>query len=101
LSAASTRNAKSSQNDVLVKDMPEKSAWSRDLIDTMPPTTLIEKVRATAMQVHGVVGVEKLLGRKVGLQRQLDLHLEVNPTISVSVTHEIAANVRENKRGPT
>jgi cation diffusion facilitator family transporter len=71
---------------------------SLDLIDTMPPTTLIEKVRATAMRVHGVVGVEKAFGRKIGLQHQLDLHLEVDPTISVSVAHEIAANVRARIR---
>jgi cation diffusion facilitator family transporter len=57
---------------------------SLDLIDTMPPTTLIEKVRATAIRVHGVVGAEKVLGRKIGLQHQLDLHLEVDPNISVS-----------------
>lgn len=71
---------------------------SLELIDTMPPTTLIEKVRATAMQVHGVVGVEKVLGRKIGLQHQLELHLEVNPTISVSLAHEIAANFRARIR---
>jgi cation diffusion facilitator family transporter len=71
---------------------------SLDLIDTMPPVSLIERVRASAMQVDGVIGVEKTFGRKIGLQHHIELHLEVDASISVSASHEIAANVRARIR---
>ncbi len=71
---------------------------SLDLIDTMPSAALLDAVRATALEVHGVRGVEKCFGRKTGLQYHVDLHLEVDGWISVDAGHQIAADVRDRIR---
>ena len=71
---------------------------SLDLIDTMPPDPLLAAVRAAALDVEGVRGVEKCFGRKTGLQYHFDLHLEVDGWISVDAGHQIAASVRDHIR---
>jgi cation diffusion facilitator family transporter len=71
---------------------------SLDLIDTMPPDPLLAAVRATALEIDGVRGVEKCFGRKTGLQYHFDLHLEVDGWISVDAGHQIAASVRDHVR---
>lgn len=71
---------------------------SLDLIDTMPPDSLLEDVRAVAVSVDGVRGVEKCFGRKTGLQYHMDLHLEVDGWITVDAGHQIAAAVRDRIR---
>lgn len=71
---------------------------SQDLIDTMPPASVLDDVRTSALAVAGVRGVEKLLGRKTGLQYHIDMHLEVDGWISVDEGHAIAARVRERIR---
>jgi cation diffusion facilitator family transporter len=71
---------------------------SRDLIDTMPPDVLVKEIRLTALQVAGVLGVEKCMGRKTGLQYHIDLHVEVDPAITVAASHEIAKEVRAHLR---
>lgn len=64
------------------------------LMDTMPDRATMAKVRATALTVPGVRGVEKCFARKTGLQYHVDLHLEVDPEITVRQSHEIATQVR-------
>jgi divalent metal cation (Fe/Co/Zn/Cd) transporter len=67
---------------------------SLDLADTMPDRHLLEQIRAVALRVPGVVGVEKCFARKTGLQHHVDLHLEVDPDITVRESHEIATRAR-------
>jgi len=64
------------------------------LMDTMPERPTIAKIRAAALTVPGVRGVEKCYARKTGLQYHVDLHLEVDPEITVRESHEIATEVR-------
>jgi cation diffusion facilitator family transporter len=71
---------------------------SLDLIDTMPAPELIERIKASAMQVDRVQGIEKCYARKTGLQYHVDLHVEVDPRISVAESHDIATNVRVHIR---
>lgn len=71
---------------------------SLDLIDTMPAPDLIERIKAAALQVEGVHGIEKCYARKTGLQHHVDLHVEVDPRISVADSHDIATNVRAHIR---
>jgi divalent metal cation (Fe/Co/Zn/Cd) transporter len=40
------------------------------------------------------MGIEKCFARKTGLQWHVDLHLEVDPELTVSESHEIATQVR-------
>jgi len=65
-----------------------------DLIDTMPSAALLSEMRAVAAGVPGVWGVEKLYARKTGLQYHADLHLEVDPAMTVQASHEVASAVR-------
>src|SRR5581483_7472526 len=59
------------------------------LMDTMPDDKHMDSIREVAMGVPGVHGVEKCFARKTGLQYHVDLHLEVDPEISVRRSHEI------------
>jgi cation diffusion facilitator family transporter len=71
---------------------------SLDLMDTMPGEDLIRRVRATAEAVPGVVGVDKTFARKTGLQYHVDLHIEVDPAMTVAASHEVAGRVRSTVR---
>ena len=71
---------------------------SLDLMDTMPKAELIERIKTVAIEVPGVEGIEKCYARKTGLQHHVDLHVEVNPRITVADSHEIATNVRAHIR---
>jgi cation diffusion facilitator family transporter len=65
-----------------------------ELIDTMPPEELMDQVRRVALAVPGVSGVEKCFGRKTGLAYHIDLHLEVDETMTVRDAHDVATDVR-------
>jgi cation diffusion facilitator family transporter len=64
------------------------------LMDTMPDETLIDEIRAAAMSVPGVVGVEKCFARKTGLKYHVDLHLEVDPEMTVRRSHQLGHDVQ-------
>jgi cation diffusion facilitator family transporter len=70
-------------------------ATGLQLMDTMPDDLLMNRVRSVALGVKGVVGVEKCYARKTGLQYHVDLHLEVDPRISVLMGHDIASRARD------
>ena len=65
------------------------------LIDTMPDDAVMAQIRTVALGVDGVRGVEKCFARKTGLRYHVDLHLEVDPEMTVLHSHEIAQDVRE------
>jgi cation diffusion facilitator family transporter len=65
------------------------------LIDTMPDDAAMARIRATALDVPNVRGVEKCFARKTGLKYHVDLHLEVDPDITVRAGHQIARDVRD------
>lgn len=65
------------------------------LLDTMPAPERIQEIRSAALTVRGALGVEKCYARRTGLQYHVDLHLEVDPDMTVRASHEIATAVRE------
>jgi cation diffusion facilitator family transporter len=65
------------------------------LMDTMPDERHMDQIRAAAASVQGVRGIEKCFARKTGLRYHVDLHLEVDPEMTVRQSHEIAHHVRE------
>ena len=67
---------------------------SLQLMDTMPEDSLMGTIRDIALREPGALGVEKCFARKTGLQYHVDLHLEVDPNLSVRESHEIATQVR-------
>ena len=72
-------------------------AWdtAMQLMDTMPDDEMMVRIRTAAHTVEGVRGVEKCFARKTGMRYHVDLHLEVDPNMTVRQSHEIAHEVRE------
>jgi cation diffusion facilitator family transporter len=68
------------------------------LMDTMPDPRMLQEVRRAAMTVPGALGIEKCFARKTGLQYHVDLHLDVDPQMTVRASHEIATEVRNKIR---
>ena len=69
---------------------------SMDLIDTMPQSTTIESIRRAAAVVEGVRGTEKCYARKTGLKYHVELHVEVDPGMTVEDAHAVATRVRSH-----
>jgi cation diffusion facilitator family transporter len=65
------------------------------LMDTMPDAKKMAEIREAACSVPGTRGVEKCFARKTGLAYHVDLHLEVDPEMSVRDSHELASRVRD------
>jgi len=64
------------------------------LMDTMPHDDVMNQLREVARGEPGVRGVEKCFARKTGLKYHVDLHLEVDPEMTVRQSHDIAHQVR-------
>ncbi len=64
------------------------------LMDTMPDDAQMQQIRAVALQVAGALAIEKCFARKTGLRYHVDLHLEVDPNLTVLASHDIAHSVR-------
>jgi cation diffusion facilitator family transporter len=64
------------------------------LMDTMPEPKTMKEIRSSALTVAGALGVEKCFARKTGLRYHVDLHLEVDPDLTVRDSHSIAEQVR-------
>ena len=71
---------------------------SMELMDVMPDQRFLEEIRKVAASVPGALGVEKCLARKSGVQYYVDLHLEVDPNLTVWESHELAGRVRSRLR---
>src|SRR5580698_3088826 len=69
------------------------------LMDTMPDASQMAQIRAAALCVNGARAIEKCFARKTGLRYHVDLHLEVDPEMTVRESHEIAHDVKEAIRG--
>lgn len=67
---------------------------SMDLMDTMPDASALHDVQATTRSIAGVRAVEQVRARKTGLQWHVDIHVEVDPDITVRQSHDIASTVR-------
>jgi len=68
------------------------------LMDTMPDPEAMDRIRMAGLTVPGVLGIEKCFARKTGLKWHVDMHLEVDPAMSVYESHEIATQVKEKIR---
>jgi cation diffusion facilitator family transporter len=67
---------------------------SLQLMDTMPDNAQMEQIRAAALHVPGALAVEKCYARKTGLRYHVDLHLEVDPSLTVLESHGIGHQVQ-------
>jgi cation diffusion facilitator family transporter len=70
-----------------------------ELMDTAPNPEVVGQVRRIAEAAPGVARVEKCLVRKVGYDYFVDMHVEVDPQMTVQRSHEIAHDVKDKIRG--
>ncbi len=68
-----------------------------ELTDAAPPQ-LLAQVKTAAKTVPGVVDVEKVLGRKIGTQYLMDMHLHVDGDLSVRAAHDLSGRVKATVR---
>jgi cation diffusion facilitator family transporter len=75
----------------------------QELLDRQAEPEVLETVRNEALAVPGVQEIEKLLARKSGMEYLVDIHVEVNPLLSVREGHTIAHAVKDRiiSRMPT
>ena len=59
---------------------------------------MIDQIRQIASATPGVDRVEKCIVRKVGYQYFVDMHVEVDPQMTVLRSHEIAHDVKDKIR---
>jgi divalent metal cation (Fe/Co/Zn/Cd) transporter len=71
---------------------------ANELMDRSPDRELIEQIRAVAGTIPGVDGVEKCVVRKVGHRYFVDMHVEVDPQMTVRRAHDIAHDVKDKVR---
>jgi cation diffusion facilitator family transporter len=69
-----------------------------ELMDRSPDRELIGKIRAVAETIPGVGGVEKCFVRKMGYQFFVDMHLEVDPQMTVKNSHRLGHAVKDRVR---
>ena len=70
--------------------------WSalHDLMDSAVDSNEVQAIRKTLRETPGVRGVHDLRTRKMGDMVVVDVHLEVESTLSVEAGHTIAVNAR-------
>ncbi|HYT58628.1 MAG TPA: cation diffusion facilitator family transporter [Haliangiales bacterium] len=69
-----------------------------ELMDASPDPAVAERVSSIAEATRGVVRVEKCLVRKMGNLFFVDMHVEVDPQMTVQRGHEIAHDVKDKVR---
>ena len=66
-----------------------------ELLDTAPPTQVVQKVRGVAGKVENVMGIDKCFVRKMGFDYFVDIHVLVDANLPVHKGHEIAHKVKD------
>jgi cation diffusion facilitator family transporter len=69
-----------------------------ELMDTAPGPEVINRIRQIANATPGVASVEKCIVRKAGYQYFVDMHVEVDPQMTVLRSHKIAHDVKDKIR---
>lgn len=69
-----------------------------ELMDASPNRDVIDKIRKTGSAIVGVQKVEKCIVRKMGHRYYVDMHVEVDPQMTVQQGHHIAHAVKDKIR---
>ena len=69
-----------------------------ELMDTAPEPAVAQRIRGIAAAAPGVAAVEKCIVRKMGHHLFVDMHVEVDPQMTVQRAHEIAHDVKDKVR---
>ncbi|OQW94939.1 MAG: cation transporter [Beggiatoa sp. IS2] len=85
---------------IIVSFMIAHIGWSlgtgglRELVDTGLETTKVEEIRQLIENIEGVKTLHELRTRQMGANALVDVHILVDPYISVSEGHQISETVR-------
>jgi cation diffusion facilitator family transporter len=81
---------------LMVARMGWTFAWDalHDLMDRAVDAADVELIRATLAEVPGLRGIHDLHTRKMGDMIIVDVHLEIDATLSVEASHAIAVEAR-------
>jgi cation diffusion facilitator family transporter len=69
-----------------------------ELMDTSPGAAVTRDIERIAAAIPGVQAVEKCIVRKMGYQYYVDMHVEVDPQMTVEQAHEISHRVKDTVR---
>ena len=67
---------------------------ARELVDTGLDSERVRAIKRTIAGVHGVQALHMLRSRHMGSHALVDVHIQVDPTLSVSEGHQISETVR-------
>jgi len=65
------------------------------LMGHVPPTEIINSIKAESMQIPGVIGLNDLRAHYVGDVIHVELHIEVDEHLSIKDAHDIGIEVRD------
>jgi cation diffusion facilitator family transporter len=66
-----------------------------ELMDRSPSRDILDQIRQIAEAAPGVEVVEKCMARKMGYQYYVDMHVQVDPQMTVERSHQIAHAVKD------
>ena len=69
-----------------------------ELMDRSPDRELVEKIRAVSKTIAGVDDIDKCYVRKMGYQFFVDIHVVVDPQMTVERSHRIGHDVKDKLR---
>lgn len=69
-----------------------------DLLDAAPQREIVEDLREHILPTPGAIAYHDFRVRRIGDFYEIDLHLQVDPSISVEEGHDIARSVKERMR---
>ncbi|MGZ5567762.1 MAG: cation diffusion facilitator family transporter, partial [Limisphaerales bacterium] len=69
-----------------------------ELMDTSASRSLVRQIEEAAAEVEGVHKIEKCLARKSGYTYLVDMHMEVDPQMTVADAHKISHRVKDHVR---
>lgn len=68
---------------------------THDMLDAMPPKDIIDRIREIVVSVPGIYDTEKILGRKMGMVYNIDIHIEVDPDLAILQAHDVGHQAAE------
>jgi len=69
-----------------------------ELMDQAPDRRIVERIRQIAETTPGIARVEKCFVRKMGHQLYAEMHIEVDPQMTVLRSHELAHEAKDKIR---
>ncbi|MDB4881208.1 MAG: cation diffusion facilitator family transporter [Gemmatimonadetes bacterium] len=79
---------------VAVNGLSMLRAAINDLMDRMPGQEVVEPIRRAAVDVAGVLAIEHLAVRKVGMAYRVTLHVQADPLLPLYVAHQLGGRVK-------